>query len=183
MADQDAYDRQLALYFGPFVGSLGLDLIAAAYPPEDYDGSYRDALVAAFSDVQFGCPGREAALEIAAAQTEFVHQYRFGDVPDNAPALLRARGATHGLDVVYTFGTLADAGYALTDGDRAAVQAMQRAWVTLAQGEAPGFGPPFDGWFDVESDGEPTLLIESGSAVVDSPLAERCAFWTSLVGG
>jgi para-nitrobenzyl esterase len=178
--DQEAYDQQMSLYFGVYLGSTGVTRVKAAYPPADFGGSYRDALVAALSDAQFGCPGRRAALAIAAAQSAPVHTYRFGDVPDNAPLLLRLQGATHGLDVIYTFATVEDAPYETTEGDDAAVAAMQLAWTTLAAGADPG--ATVAGWGPVDADRAPTVLIDGGAALVADPLAERCAFWASLLG-
>lgn len=107
------------------------DAVLALYPVEDF-ASPKAAYEAILGDIAFVCPalGFVRATAGGAAPS---YAYHFTRVP---AGLAGARGAVHGLELVYLFGRFDVLGYRPRAADEAVAAAMQQAWTAFARGEA-----------------------------------------------
>lgn len=178
VADADAFRQEVTRFFaGVNLPAAAIDAAIAAYPVSEYDGDYRKALVALTSDVKFVCTARKDARAFAAAQSEPVYHYWFDHVFDVGGTKVKAAGAFHGIDVVYTFGTFDAFGIPPGAADRRVSASLQGYFTRLAANLDPNEAPEltFPRYDEVRS-----LAIADPLSSVEDIRKEQCDFWESL---
>ncbi len=118
------------------------------------------------------CPSREIARAAEAGQTAPVYRYFF-QYDDPSP-----RGAVHGLDVPFVFGTfeallIQGQPYAPTATDLAVSAAMQDAWTRFARTGDPATTPAWPRWTSTD----PALMIDADLSTAIGVRAAACDFW------
>ena len=117
------------------------------------------------------CPSREIASAVDGAQTEPVYRYFF----QYRPSL---RGAVHGLDVPYVFGTfnavlVNGVPYQPSATDLALSAAIQGYWTRFAHGGDPGGTPAWPGYDATD----PALVLDATLATTTAIRKADCDFW------
>lgn len=113
---------------------------AALYPFGPFP-TPNDAWIAFLGDVTFICPGLSAAAAAAGGAPSYTYHFT------RSPALTRAVGASHAMELFYVFGTFDEVSMPKTQADERVVEAMQRAWGSFAAHGAPELEvtwPPLD---------------------------------------
>jgi para-nitrobenzyl esterase len=155
------------------VGSApGGDLVLAQYPASEYP-SYRDALVAIFTDVIFDCPNRQAARAVPDGDPVWRYLYAH---PFQTPGYASYR-ASHGFDVMLLFHALG--AVQPTEAERALADEMVASWVTFARDGVPA---PIGGvgWPGYERTEDPRLILDTPSAVGTRLRSAQCDFWDAV---
>lgn len=175
-----AAELQAALASG--FGTLGADAVSkiqAVYAASAY-ASPQAALVAAYSDVRFVCPARAIARAAVKGGNSNVFRYFF---TRQAPGAKGPIPASHGIELPYIFGSIADIpGYTLSGTDGNLVAAMQGYWGNLARG-----GP-------LTASGAPTwdpyIVANDNSLELGQTIAMKlgihtaaCDLWSTLLPG
>lgn len=144
------------------------------YPTATY-GTPRRALIQVTSDGFFGCPARTSARAATLGQPDVpVYRYLF------ARAAQPARGAYHGIELVYLFQKLSEALPAAPAGDLA-VEASALGWWArfAATGDPNGVGaiawPRYSGT-------EPFLRIDTTPSTGMAWRTTECDFWDTVIG-
>ena len=178
ISDEQSYQQVVRAYFAAIgVPAIVADLALAQYPAADYP-SPRAAYVAMTTDVKFSCPARSDARAFNIGQQEPAYRYWFEQVPENAPLLLQARGAFHGIDIMYLFDRV-DAYYTPGPSD-IRVSDATRSWTasfaesgSLQQAALPTWEPCCQSEPKVMVFGE---VVEQIAGVRE----QQCDFWDSL---
>jgi para-nitrobenzyl esterase len=146
------------------------ELALAQYPAADYP-SPRAAYIQLTTDARFVCPSREIAGAVDASQLEPVYRYFFQYRPS-------PRGAVHGLDVPYVFGTfsaivLNGLAYQPTATDLALSAAIQGYWTRFARGGDPGGTPAWPSYGATD----PALVLDATISTTTAIRKSSCDFW------
>jgi len=146
------------------------DQVLAQYPSASYP-TPRAAFIQLTTDSRFVCPSREIASAVDGAQTEPVYRYFF----QYRPSL---RGAVHGLDVPYVFGTfnavlVNGVPYQPSATDLALSAAIQGYWTRFAHGGDPGGTPAWPGYDATD----PALVLDATLATTTAIRKADCDFW------
>jgi para-nitrobenzyl esterase len=170
------YGDLVALLFGPLAQQVLVE-----YPVADYP-SPRWAYIAVTSDAKFICPARTIARAARAAQSEPVYRYHFTHVLDNVGAAGKAKGAFHGLELLFVFNHLDLAGYQPSQGEKDLAGAIGGYWTRLAAGGDPN-GPGAPAWpvYDVAADSY--LELATPPAAGEGVRSKKCDFWDDLLKG
>jgi para-nitrobenzyl esterase len=171
---EEEYVAQVNATFGELAGP-----ILAAYPSASYP-SPRAAYVAITSDVKFICPARTIARTAAASQSAPVRRYFFTHALENAGAVGKALGATHGLELAFVFHHLTVQGYVPSDEEEALALAMGGYWARLgATGDPNGEGAV--SWPVYESVADTFLGLDVPIAAGAGIRTPECDFWDALL--
>jgi para-nitrobenzyl esterase len=149
-------------------GDAAVD-VAAVYPVSNF-ASPQDALVRVWGDSRLVCSTTETARRIASQGTP---TYAF----DFARAIpgLEALGATHGVELPYVFGTLADP----PADDAALSDTMQAYWIRFAEtGDPNGAGAL--AWPAFDAVNEERMNFDVAPSVVAQFRSAECDFWATL---
>jgi para-nitrobenzyl esterase len=161
--------------FAASLGAPGLaNALLARYPSASY-ASPRAAYVALTTDVKFTCPARKALAAFDQGQAEPVYRYLFSHVVDNAPARVKALGATHGLELGFVFDVLPNPG----PGDEVVTAAFNAYWSGLAASGDPN-GQGALAWPAYDRTNEQHLRFESPLELGSGYRAAECDFLASL---
>jgi para-nitrobenzyl esterase len=169
-------DAELQTALAAMVGTLGGDAVMkvqAMYAATKF-ATPQDALVAAYSDLRFVCPSRAIARNAAQTAKFPVWRYFF---TRQAPTLKGPIPASHGIELLYVFGSLNDiVGYKPAAADVALSQAMMAAWGGLAAKGTPDWAP----WVAADD-----AYMEFGdvAAVKQGVHTAACDLWGTLVPG
>lgn len=157
---------------------VGYDQVLEAYPASAYP-TPRAAFVALTSDAKFVCGARQAALDLAANQSQAVFRYVFTHVSETLPALVRAAGASHALELPYVFRTMNTLpGFTADAGDEALSLSIQEYWARFAAtGDPNAAGAPT--WPTYTPDDPYVELADPISVSAGFHLAQ-CDFWASF---
>jgi para-nitrobenzyl esterase len=137
--------------------------ILATYTAAAY-GTPKRAFDALVTDLVFGCPARHAAREL----TRRKHTYRYVFAHVAAHAKHPGLGATHGSEIPFVFGTVADP----TDDERALSRAMRGYWTRFARtGDPNGGGAPRWPAYDAT---DPYLELDTALTARDHQRATEC---------
>lgn len=145
--------------------------VLARYPVDVY-GSPKAAFDALVTDFVFGCPTRHAARALRARQPH-VYRYLFAHV--TAHAKYRALGATHGSEIPYVFGTLADA----TADELVLSRAMLAYWAQFAHTGEPS-APDAPAWPAYAVADDPYLELQTPIAARARLRADECDLLDAL---
>lgn len=175
-------DAELQAALAVLAGTLGADAVAkvqAMYAASKYP-TPQHAVVAAYSDVRFVCPSRVIARSAAKSQKFPVWRYFFSR---QAPGLKGPVPASHGIELLYVFGTLVDIpGYKPAQADLAVSAAMMGHWARLAR-----LGTPNDAggsaWPAYTTSGDATLEFGNVPTAKDGVRTAECDLWGTLIPG
>ncbi len=151
------------------------------YPPADYDGSRKWALVALQRDAIRGCPTRRLAHVAApnAPVFRFLYTHSYANDP-----LLGSFRAAHALEDPFLWGDFnlfpgfVD-GYQPTAGERKLSARMTDYWANFARTGNPN-GDSLPPWPRYDTDRERTLILDESNGLVTRYHAQECAFMDSL---
>lgn len=139
----------------------------------------RDLFVAITTDSVFRIPAirlLEAQAQNGTPAFAYLMDWR-------SPIAGGALGATHALDLPFTFGTIEHAGLHAFTGEGPAVQrlssAIMDAWLSFARTGTPA-APGLPDWPPYDLDRRPTLRLGESFWVDEAPMDEERAFWESL---
>jgi para-nitrobenzyl esterase len=146
------------------------DRALAQYPASGYP-TPRAAFVRLTSDSRFVCPSREIAKIVTASQIEPVYRYFFQYQPS-------PRGAVHGADVPYVFGTFAAViangqPYQPTATDLALSSSIQDYWTRFARTGDPGGIPAWPPYGATD----PALVLDATISTATAIREADCDFW------
>jgi para-nitrobenzyl esterase len=171
--DEASYEQLVRASFGPLA-----DQVLAQYPVSAF-ASPSAAYVALSSEAKFICGARRAA-NLASAGGVDARLYMFSY--DAYTAFNRTPAATHGLELVYIFGTfqaipIGAAGYQPNPSDQAMRDSLQARWLSFARDGVP-----------TEPTGPDWPRVNAGYLVLDAPSQlgsveypeARCDFWDGL---
>ncbi|MBN1652692.1 MAG: carboxylesterase family protein [Deltaproteobacteria bacterium] len=150
------------------------DQIAALYPPSNFNGSYRDALVRVIGDSSLVCSTHDTARRAAKAGLD-VFMYNFNVPWSIVPSLL---GAAHASEISHVFGNP----YKPTPESQAVSDAMNSYWARFAKtgdpnGEdAPAQWPKFVPDTDYR---DKRLQLDPNWETLIDYRKEECTFWRS----
>jgi para-nitrobenzyl esterase len=144
----------------------------AAYPLEDYEAPV-NAIVAAFGHGLFNCPIRRHARAMAAQRATYMYFF-------NHPArwaYADTQGTTHGVELMFVFGTGLNLLGSLTDADRPLSTEMMGYWTRFAANGDPNGGAV--AWPSFAPD-EDHLNLTIPPAPGTGLLAAQCDYWDSV---
>lgn len=153
--------------------------VLAAYPVEDYP-TPQDALIQVFTDATFTCTAQRIAQIASENQQEPVYRYFFNR---RAEATQGPRPASHGIELLYIFGTLNNIPlYRPAAEDTALSSLIMRSWVNLASQGDPSVTTPALSWQPYDPARQNTLVFDATSAQQDGVRADKCAMWFEILG-
>ncbi len=154
------------------------DRVLAEYPVSDYASPW-DAYVALTTDAKFTCGARRVLGALAASSTP-AYRYFFSHVLDNGSPIVKKIGASHGVDVLYTFDHLNIAGYVEGPGDRVVADAFTRRWASFAKNPADPNGGATPAWPAYSSATDPYLELDSPVRTGEGLRRSHCDFWEAF---
>ena len=147
---------------------------AAKYPTP------QDAIVALYSDLRFVCPARVIARSAAKSGKTSVWRYLFSR---QAPTAKGPIAASHGIELLYVFGTLSDIiGYKPAADDMQLSAAMMGYWGRLGKTASPN-GDGAVNWPAYGATGDPYLALGDAVSAQDGVRTAECDLWATLVPG
>lgn len=156
----------------------GGDVVLAQYPVSDYASPW-DAYVALTTDAKFTCGARRVLRAVAASSTP-AYRYFFPHVLDNGSAIVKKIGASHGVDVLYTFDHLNVAGYVAGAGDRVVADAFTRRWAAFAKNPADPNGDSTPAWPPYVTATDPYLELDAPVGTGEGLRWSHCDFWDAI---
>jgi para-nitrobenzyl esterase len=129
------------------------------------------------SDTRYACAARQSSRALGAGGS-IPYRFWFSHRPERPP--YDRFGATHGLELMYLFGTYQAHGYEPTDAE----QGMAREWQRAYAGFVHEGSPEKFGGRSWSPDGEPPGFILGIGAPRSGAAAGRdeyCDFWDELV--
>ena len=154
----------------------------ALYPPKDFGGDPRAALIAASTDGTFGCIARFTARAFASGQREPVWRYYFTHALDN-DAPWHAQGAWHVLETVFVFGHVAkfDGAYQPSAAEDVLSADLAGYWSRLAANGDPN-GSGAVAWPRYDATRDTYLQLDETTQAGEAFLPEKCGFWDAVLG-
>lgn len=169
---EEDFEDAVTMGFSPF-GSEVVDGVLATYDPGDYP-TPKDALIAVYGDFRFVCSARLTAQRAAEGGLES-RLYHFRRRPVTP---MGEQAASHGIELLYVFGTLNDfPGFTPDSADAAVSVAMIDYWTLFAAGDlsgAPTAWPTYD-----DTTREVLVFDDPLEGTTDLRGAE-CDFWIPL---
>ena len=169
------YEARVRAAFGAF-GAQIPEQILVAYPVTAF-ATPQDALVAVFSDARFTCPARTIARAAATADLAPVYRYLFAR---RAVTPSGDKPATHGIELLFLFGSFANMPLFTPAADDVAVSAaMQGYWGRLAATGDPN-GAGATPWPAYDPATDPYLRLDAPLSAATGLATARCDLWDSL---
>lgn len=172
-----AYEAEVHTMFGA-LGATVPDTILAAYPAADYPTA-QDALIALLSDMRFTCPARRIVQAAASSQQEPVYRYFF--TRQAALANGTSKPSSHGIELLYVFGTLHDVPlYTPAAADATLSTDVIGYWTRFATaGDPNGNGAVAWPRYDVAKDDH--LVLDSPIMASEGVRTAQCDMWDALM--
>ena len=148
------------------------------YPPANYEGLRKWAVVALQTDAGRTCPTRRLARAAAPSAPVFRYLYTHRYVNDPELASLRA---AHTLEDPFIWGdfNLFGLGYQPTAGESSLSARMTDYWANFARTGDPN-GGSLPAWPRYDADRERMLALDERSSVLERYHAQECAFMDTL---
>lgn len=156
------------------VGPAAVDQVVALYPVATY-GAPRRALMQVTTDAFFGCQARHAARAAFRGQPGVpVYRYLFSRAP------IPARGAAHGVELLYVFQKVSELTATPAAADLAVEASLRSAWTRFAaSGRLDGVTTV--PWAPYAA-GEPLLRLDATQEALSGWRSPECDFWDTFVG-
>lgn len=168
---EDEYRALLRAEFGEAL----VEPVLATYPISDF-GTATEAAVAVVSEARYACAARQASRALVAGGAT-PYRFWFSHRPENPP--YSEYGATHGLELMYLFGTWQAYGYVPGAEDRRIATDLRRFYGNFVRDGDPGKVGARTWPSEADSEG---YVMRFGAARpnIESGRDERCDFWESL---
>jgi para-nitrobenzyl esterase len=149
-------------------GSKGAS-VAATYPTSAFK-TPQDALIRVWGDYRLGCPTYDSARRFK-KQGSSVYIYGFARTTPGLEAL----GPTHGTEMPYVFGTLANPG----SDDMQLSDTMQGYWTRFAKSGDPNGESALD-WPAFDETSDKRMGLDVPPAVLTGFRRTECDFWSTI---
>ncbi|GAB4324207.1 MAG: carboxylesterase/lipase family protein [Dehalococcoidia bacterium] len=173
--DDDGLVRRLSVMLGE-AAPRAVEAYRAARQARGWSVAPRDLFVAITTDAVFRIPAIRL-LEAQARQGTPAYAYLMDWCSPIAGGVL---GATHALDLPFTFGTIEHVGAQAFTGEGPAVQALSEAimdaWLNFARSGIPA-APALPSWPRYDSDRRATMRLGESCWVDEAPMDEERTFW------